>query len=173
MADIKLKYPSTSTVALTIGLASLADDNTNKVAGRESTAVTNTTNADLDHLLSGVIRTGTSPTAERTIEIWAYSYQSIASGTPTYPDVFDGTDSAETVTSRNVLLNLLRMVATLVVDNTSNRDYFFPPTSIATLFGGQLPQFWGVFVVNCTGVALNATGAQHVLVYDRIQAQTV
>lgn len=173
MADYKVKYPSTSTVALTISLASLADDNTNGLAGRESTAVDNTSNLDLDHLLTGKIRTGTSPTANRTIEIWAYAPISMSGGTPTYPDVFDGTDSAETATSRNVLVSALVLVATITTDSTSDRDYFLRPTSIANLFGGQLPPYWGIFVINRTGVALNSTGSNHSLEYHRIQAQSV
>lgn len=172
MAFIKTLYPANSTTDLTITLASLGDDNTNKVAGRESNAVNNySVTNDLDHLVSGMITTGTSPTASRTIEVWAYSYARIDTGTPTYPDVLDGTDSAETFTSRNVLLNVLKPICTLVVDSTSNRSYYFGPYSIATLFG-SLPQYWGVFVVNCTAVALNSTGSNHYITYDRIQAQT-
>ncbi len=173
MSDIKIKYPATSTVALTLGLASLADDNTNGVAGRESNAVDNSSVLDIDHLLSGKIRTGTSPTASRTIEVWVYAAISIASGTPTNPDVYDGTDSAETVTSLNVLQGALRPAATMVVDNTTGRDYFFPPISIASLFGGTLPMFWGVFIVNRTGVALDSTAGNHVLSYLRVQNQVV
>lgn len=172
MADYKVKYPSTSSVALTLGLGSLASD-TNLVAGRESTAVDNTTNTDLDHLLSGKIRTGTSPTANRTIEVWVYAPISMASGTPTYPDVLDGTDSAETITSANVKYSAMRLAHSILVDSTSDRDYFIPPTSVAGLFGGTLPPFWGVFVTHDTGVALNATGGNHVLHYTRIQAQSV
>jgi hypothetical protein len=173
MADIKVKYPSTSTTALTISLGSLANDSTNFLAGQESTAVDNTTNLDLDHLLSGVVRAGTTPTSGNRIEVWVYAPIRIASGTPTYPDVFDGTDSAETATSRNVLFSALRLAHTIVVDATSDRDYFIPMTSIASLFGGQMPQFWGVFVVNGSGAALNATGGNHILHYNRIQAQSV
>lgn len=173
MADIKSRYPSTSSVALTLSLASLANDSTNFLAGRESTAVDNTTDLDLDHLLSGVIRAGTTPTNGNRIEVWVYAPIRVVSGTPTYPDVFDGTDSAETATSRNVLFSALRLAHTIIVDATTDRDYFIPLTSIASLFGGQLPTHWGVFVVNGSGAALNATGGQHVLHYLRVQAQTV
>ena len=68
---------------------------------------------------------------------------------------------------------IVKLAASLVIDSTSNRDYFFGPVSIASLFGGSLPKFWGVFVAHDTAVALNATGAQHVLSYERIQGQTV
>lgn len=174
MSDIKTKYPSTSSVALTISLASLASGSAGVfTAGQESTAVDNTSNLDVDHLLSGVIRAGTSPTSGRYINVYAYANISSASGTPTYPDVLDGTDSAETFTSANVMNGIVKLVASLIIDSTSNRDYFFGPISIASLFGGALPKFWGVFVAHDTAVALNATGGNHVLSYERVQAQTV
>jgi len=171
-ADIKIKYPSTSTSALTLTLASLASD-TNLLAGRESTAVDNTSNLDLDHLVSLLVTTGTSPTAGTVIEVWAYAALSISSGTPTYPDVLDGTDSNETITSRNVLFPMLALVASITVDSTSNRGYYVKPTSVAGLFGGSLPPFWGLFVVHNTGVNLNSTGGNHSAQYERVQAQTV
>ena len=57
--DIKTKYPASSadTTALTITLASLATSST-LVAGRESTAVDNSSNVDEDHLVSGQITVG-------------------------------------------------------------------------------------------------------------------
>lgn len=174
MADIKLKYPSTSSVALTIDLSSLASGAVNVyTAGRESTAVDNTTNNDVDHLLSGVIRTGTSPTVSRSINIYAYANISSSAGTPTYPDVLDGTDSAETFTSANVMGSTVKFVASILVDATTGRDYFFGPVSMASVFGGSLPKFWGVFVSHDTNVALDSTPGNHVLSYERVQAQTV
>lgn len=174
MADFKTKYPSTSTVALTCDLTSLGTNAQNVfTAGRESTAVDNTTNLDLDHLLSGKIRVGTTPTVSRTIAVYVYAPITVAAGVPTYPDVLDGTDSAETITSANVLNSMLRLAWTTTVDATTDRDYFIPPTSIAALYGGVLPQFWGIYVAHDTGVALNATGSNHVLHYLRVQTQSV
>ncbi len=171
-ADIKTKYPATSSVALTLAIASLASD-TNLLAGRAGTAVDNTTNLDLDHLVSGLITTGTTPTVSTTIEIWVYSYRSIASGTPTYPDGITGTDANKTMTSANVKASALVRAATIVVDATSNRGYEFAPFSISALFGGSMPPFWGLFVVHNTAAALHATAGNHVIHYERVQAQTV
>lgn len=171
MADIQIRYPAANTTALTITLASLASTSAGiLLAGRESTVVDNQTTLDLDHLLSGQIRTGTSPTASRVIEVWVYAPIRIVSGTPTYPDVLDGTDSDETLTSANVKASALRLAWSTLVDATSDRDYFIPPTSIAGLFG-DLPPLWGVFVTHDTGVALNATGSNHFLHYQRFQRQ--
>ena len=174
MSDIKIKYPSTSSVDLTITLASLASGASGVfTTGRESTAVDNTTNLDLDHLVSGKIRTGTSPTASRSINVYAFANISSSSGTPTYPDGMDGTDSDETIASSNVMNGFLRPVASITTDSTSDRDYFFGPVSVASLFGGALPKFWGLFVAHDSGVALNATAGNHKISYERIQGQTV
>lgn len=174
MADIKTKYPSTSSTDLTISLASLASGSAGVyTTGRESAAVDNTSNEDLDHLVSGIVTTGTSPTASRAINIYAYANISSSSGTPTYPDVLDGTDSDETFTSANVMLSAVRLVASITTDNTSNRAYYFGPVSIASLFGGSLPKFWGVFVAHDSVVALNSTAGNHKISYERIQAQSV
>jgi hypothetical protein len=170
-ATFKSSYPSSSSVALTLGVASLASD-TSLLAGRESNAVDNTSNLDLDHLVSGVITTGTTPTVNTTIEVWAYASYKTASGTPTYPDVFDGTDSNETVTNSGIKASALRLVASIIVTATSNVAYPFAPVSIASLFGA-MPKFWGLFVVHNTGAALNSTAGNHDFQYERIQAQSV
>jgi hypothetical protein len=171
MADFKTKYPATSSIALTLGVASLASD-TNLLAGRASTAVDNTSNLDLDHLVSGVVMTGTTPTVNTTIEVWAYASYKTASGTPTYPDTITGTDANKTLTNSGTKASALRLVASIVVTATSNVAYPFAPVSIASLFGA-MPKFWGLFVVHNTGAALNATAGNHDFQYERIQAQSV
>lgn len=171
MADIKIKYPSTSSVAVTLSPASLASDTT-LLAGRASTAVDNTVNLDLDHIISGFITTGTTPTVSTTIELWAYAPISIAAGTATYPDSITGSDAAKTMTSANVKYAALRLISSITIDSTSNRAYPFAPVSIASIFG-SMPSFYGLFTVHNTGVALNATAGNHVIHYQRIQSQTV
>lgn len=154
MADVKLNYPAASDVTIT--LASLASD-TNLLAGRESTGIDNTSNLYLDYLLSGKIRTGTSPTTAKSIQVWL-----IGSWDGTnWPDVFDGTESAETITSANHKNAICRFVADMATDATSDRDYYFGPVSVASVFGGILPPKFVVFVVHNTAVALNATAGNH------------
>jgi len=154
MADVKIAYGSSS--ALTITLASLSSDSS-LLAGRESDAVDNTSNKYLDYLLAGKITTGTSPTAAKRIEVWVVGLMEDS----TYPDVFDGTDSAETATSRDILAACGRCVAAMQIDATSNRTYWFGPVSVANAFGGALPKKFVVFVVHDTAVALHATGSNH------------
>lgn len=171
MADIKQKYPSADTTALTITLASLATSST-LLVGRESTVVNNTSNLDLDHIISGKFTTGTSPTAATRIEVWAYAPISITSGTPAYIDTVTGSDAGITITSDNVKFSGLRPVWSTTVDSTSNRTYYMPPTSIANVFG-EMPAYWGIIVTHSTAVNLNSTSSNHAVHYHRIQKQTV
>ncbi len=160
--DIKAGWGADS--ALTITLASLASS-AGLTAGREGTAYDNGTAKDPDQLVSGKITTGTSPTAGKTIELWIVAP---IEDTPTWPDVFDGTDSDETVTSRDVLMSCARLAHVITVSATSNVTYPIAPFSIAQLFGGNAPKTWVPFVVHDTGVALNATGSNHEI---RVQPQ--
>jgi hypothetical protein len=167
--DIKTKYPASNadTTALTITIASLATSST-LLVGRESTAVNNTSNLDEDHLVSGQITVGTSPTGGR-IELWAYAPIAIASGTPDY-GLLTGADAAKTFDSRNQLLSALKLLWSTGVDTTSNREYAIPPSSITQAFG-QVPPYWGLFLTHSSGVNLHATSGNHFLHYHRVQKQ--
>lgn len=170
MAVIQLSYPSTSSVAVTITLASLGSGAQGVfTSGRESTAISNETNLDLDHILSGRITTGTSPTASRSINVYVAAPVSMSSGTPTWPDVLDGTDSAETFTSANVMNGIVKLAASMTTDSTSDRTYSFSGVSVASLFGGVLPPEYVVYVAHDSGVNLNATGSNHEISYFRVQ----
>ena len=154
MADVKANYPAASDATIT--LASLASD-TNLLAGRESTALDNSSNLYLDYLVSGKITTGTSPTTARSIQVWAVGSWD---GT-TWPDVFDGTDSTETITSANHKNSICRFIAEMATDATSDRVYHFGPVSLASAFGGVMPVKVVFFVVHNTAVALNSTAGNH------------
>ena len=154
MADIKLSYPAASD--LTITLASLGSD-TNLLTGRESATIDNSGNLYLDYLISGKITAGTSPTASRSIEVWAVGSWD---GT-NWPDVFDGTESAETITSADIKASICRLVAAMATANTSDRTYHFGPVSLAGAFGGVLPPKIVLFVTHSTGVNLNSTAGNH------------
>ncbi len=156
--DLKAGWGASS--ALTITLASLASSS-GLTAGREGTAYDNATAKDPELWLSGKITTGTTPTASKTIQIWAVT--PIENTGPTWPDVFDGTDSNETVTSNNVLNSCAVLVHTIVVDSTSDRTYPIKPIALSPWFGGVAPKTVSVFVVHDTVAALNATAGNHAL----------
>lgn len=155
MANIKTAYASSSN--LTITLASLATD-TNLLAGRASTVVDNTSNLYLDYLLSGFITTGTSPTTAKSIDVYVYG---CVDDTPTYPDAITGSDANKTITTANIRDAGLKLVVSIPTTATSNEKSYFGPVSVKSLFGGELPKKWGVFVVHNTAVNLNSTGGNH------------
>lgn len=176
MAIIKASYPSTSTGTVTITLTSLAANGTAGVftSGRSSAVINNNTWLDLDHLLSGKIQVGTTtPVVSRSINIYVYAPYVNAAGAATYPDNLAGTDANVTFTSANTLNSAIRFAANIIIDVTVSASYYFAPVSVASLFGGSLPQFWGVYVAHDTGSALSATAGNLVITYDRIQGQTV
>ncbi len=157
MPDLKINYAASS--AVTITLASLATSST-LLAGRESTAVDNSTNKYDDYLLAGRITTGTSPTGNPgTIEVHVVGMIDDA----VWPDVFDGTDSAETITNDFVKHGCCRLAAAMLTNTTSNVSYDFGPVSVASLFGGVCPRKFVVFATHSSGVNLNGTGSNHYL----------
>ena len=161
--NILKKYGSKTT--LTASLASLASD-TNLLAGLESSIIDNTADGFDDILVSGNITTGTSPTASRQIEVWAIAWDGA-----NWPDVFDGTSSAETITSSDIKNAICRPVAIMSTGNTSDRVYHFTGVSLRSAFGGELPSKAVLFVVHNTGVNLNATAANHELSYYGVYPQ--
>ena len=165
--DIKVKYPVTSSVAITCTLASLASD-TNLLAGRESNQIDNTTTVDVDHLISGSFTMpATAPTAGRLIQVWAYAAEQLSSGSGVFPSPITGADSNRSVPSLNWRDSALRLLWTTVIDAVASRVYSMPPTSLAQAFGGVMPPMYGLWVVHSSGVALNA-GA---LFATRVQSQ--
>lgn len=143
--------------ALTISLASLAASAT-FVAGRESTAVDNSSNKYDDYLLAGVIKAGTSPTAG---EVRVYVAGML--NDTVWPDVLTGSDSAKTITSATILDALGKLCARMVNDTTTGRVYPFGPISVAALFGGVVPRKFEVFIAHSMVAALDATGGNHVI----------
>ena len=154
MADLKLAYGTASD--LTITLASLASD-TNLLTGRESAVIDNTSALVLDYLVSGKITTGTTPTTAKSIEVWAVGSWD---GT-NWPDVFDGTESAETITSADIKASVCRFVASMATSSTSNVSYHFGPVSLAAAFGGVLPPKIVLLVTHSTPASPNSTAGNH------------
>lgn len=150
-----------TSTALTFTLASLASD-ASLVAGRESTAVDNTSDLAVDSLVGGKITTGTSPTVNTQIEVWCIgSYD----GT-TYGAGATGSDANFSPTGEKSQMKLLQII---VVDATSNHSYEWGPYSVAQCFGGTMPKKWSLFVVQNTGAALNATGGNHEAKYTPVK----
>jgi len=155
MATATVNYSSNT--AITMDLANLASSPT-FVLGRESTQVDNTTNKFIDCLVSGFVSVGgTSNNITPNTTITVYVWGADTSLATTALDVLDGTDSAETLTNTGIL-NALRFGASVAVPAaTSDVQYIVLPFSVASLFGGVMPKFWGLFVSHNTGVNLRNT----------------
>lgn len=156
MATVNIAYAASAT--LTNAVESLATSST-FVAGYESAVFDNTTTKYDDVLLAGKVTTGTAPTVNTNILIYVVAP---IDDTPTWPDVFDGTTSGETLTSVNMGSGFLKLAAVITVTATSDLGYHFGPVSVAQLFGGIMPYKFLVYTTHNTAVNLNATGGNHV-----------
>ena len=168
--DIKGKFLASVTLADT-GLNSLAASST-RLAGYETNAVDVagiSGGPPLDILLAGTFKAGAANAQAGQIDVWVIG---ALNDTPVWPDVFDGTASTETATSANVLQACGRLAAVLVGDNVNDRSYSFAPVSVASLFGGVLPDQFVVFVAHNIQTTTNAWASSgHAIYYTPVLAQ--
>ena len=146
MADIKSKYGA-SGQSLTITLNALADD-----AKRESTAVDNATNCFLDAFVQVKIATNTSADSTGDQCVYVYAYGTTDGGT-SYSGNAAGSDGAFGADPQQ--LNNCRLIGVIHAP-TQNKIYESDAMSVASAFGGILPQRWGIIVHNKTGQTLKA-----------------
>jgi hypothetical protein len=156
--------PSYSAVTThTMTLASLASD-ANLLAGRQDTPIDNTVELADDSMVGGKVTTGTSPTAAKQIEVWAYgSYDGTS-----YSAGAGNADANITLVTKT-LMSLLQIIPTT---STSNQLYVWGPFSVARAFGGTMPKNWGIFIVHNTGVNLNATAGNHEVKHTPVKYQS-
>lgn len=151
MATADLIYSSNTSI--TFDISSLGTSST-FVAGRESTEIDNTTNKYIDVIVNvGGINghASTAPTVGQQIQLYCWGADTSLATTPI--DVLDGVDSAETLSHVSVLNSLRFVAAPTVTVATANLKYWIMPFSVAQLFGGNMPKFWGLFLAH------NQTGA--------------
>lgn len=170
---IETLYPvaNAESVALTFtSINSLASSASLGVA--ESAAIDNRTNKDLNHIHHGTVNGNASNavTANTQINFYVVIPTSIdSSGVATWPDVFDGTDSAETISTQAIKNGCCKQVCTVdVTEAGTNLDYPYN-FDIASYFGGVMPPLYVVVCQQNTGQAFAASG--HVAHYTRVQAE--
>ena len=142
--------------SLTITLASLAN-----TSARQSTAVDNTSNQDLDAGVMVKVKTGAASTSATGV-LNVYAFGSADGGT-TYSEGAGATDAAITLTSPPNVRMIGRINA---VANATT--YIGGPWSVASAFG-YLPGKWGIIVENQTGATLDATAGNFAAFYERIR----
>lgn len=162
-----LSYSAATTITIGLATTPLASSAT-FVAGRSSAEIDNTTNLYQDALVEGLVTVGTTPTINT--QVLVYVWGSYVSTVTTALDTIVGTDADKTLTSAGVRDGFMRLGGIGTVDaTTSNRGYYIGPFSVAQLFGGDMPPFWGLFIVHNTGAALNSTAGNHVWKYTGVK----
>jgi hypothetical protein len=160
MADIKAQYGS-GNQAIAITLNGLAHD-----AKRESAAIDNSANCFLDALVQVKIatNTGTDSTGDKSVYVYAYGTTdggTSCSGNASGSDAAFGTDPQQLANCRLI---------GVVYAPTQNKVYASDLMSIASAFGGFLPQQWGIIVHNRTGQTLKTADCS--AVYQGLHAQS-
>ena len=141
MATLKATYASSA--SFTITLNSLGNG-----SARESTAIDNGTNLYLDAHVRVTVSVG-SVSGSPQVHIYAYGSEDGS----VYPDTVTGSDAAVTMEDPTVLRHAIS-----IPTPTSSKAYESDIISIARLYGGVLPKFWGIVVVNLTGASLAGSG---------------
>lgn len=155
-----MTFTARASAAQTITLASLATSS-GLTVGRCSTAYDNSTNLDEFLSCSGLITTGTSPTAGQ-IEVWVFAERADGSWPELFTASYTGTDGGFTINSRDVLAAGAERIARIDTDATSNRSYVFKPADLARALGGVVRKA-ALFVTHSTAVNLNSTAGNHVI----------
>jgi hypothetical protein len=155
--DIKPKYLSSFSI-VSSGLNSLAASSS-RLAGYETAAIdlAGYSGGPLDDLiLAGDFVAGGANSQAGQIDVWVIGSQN---DTPRWPDVFDGTASAETVTSANILNAIGKLAVSITGDNVNSRTYDFSGVSVRSLFGASMPKQIVLFIAHNIHSGTNAWAA--------------
>lgn len=157
---IKLAYGTSTNLTLT--LASLASSAT---AGRESSAVDNSSNLYIDALVQVkvALQTGT-PANDKAVYLYVYGSEDGS----TYTDNATGNDAAITIRTPTCL----QIVGIIPTPDSGALTYESQPFSVAGAFGGYLPRKWGIVVRNYTGLTFSATESDHSYKYSGVYFTT-
>ena len=147
--DVKQALQAVQTMTVT-NLHSLASSAT---AGWQSAVVDNTTNLYLDSLVQVVCDfANTAPANERGVYVFAYG--GIETGV--YSNPASGSEGTITLVSVVTTPQALRQIGFLPY-TTQDEVAESSPMSVAAGFGGVLPPFWGLVLINFSGAALAAS----------------
>lgn len=164
--DIKKAYANSVTQTTTSldGVASSAT----LVAGWESNAIDNSTNLYLDYIVNATIKVASSGLSAGEIRLFLVAEVEDAS----WPDVFDGNESTETVTSVEIRDAICKQGAATATDTTASRVYSLNCASVAAVFGGTVPRKFVIFISQSTGQNLESSGTPN-KVYTKGVYETV
>lgn len=149
-ADVKISYVADAAITLT--LTSLTSSST-FVAGRESTAVANSSNY-LDYEITGLFVSGTTPTAPAEARLYAIR---AIEDTPTWPDSFTGSDANKTITNVNILASL-PLIWSGTASTSNNVTYPIVNAMTLSQCFGVVPKNWLLWFVHAHTAALHSSG---------------
>lgn len=157
--DAKITYAASADEATLTALNSLASSQT-WVAGWESTPIDNTTNKYLDYRVTAKLTVASANNQAGELRLYLVGMLDDS----TWPDVFDGTVSAETITSADIRDAICKLGAVTITTNTAGRVYYLDCPSAAAVFGGNLPKKFAIFITvnptTTTTAGLAASGNQ-------------
>lgn len=160
--DVKLAYAASSNLTVT-NLNSLASSQT-WVGGWESGAIDNTSNLYTDYRITAKLTVASSNNQAGEIRMYLVGMLDDS----TWPDVFDGTESAESITDTEMRDAICRLAAVTAVDTTTGDVYYLDCPSAAAVFGGNLPKKFVIFITQnattTTTAGLAASGNQITIV---------
>lgn len=155
--DIRTQYRASSNLTVT-NLAGVASSAT-WLAGWTSGTIDNTTNLDLDQLVSAQFTVESAGLSAGEIRVYAYTMLDDS----TWPDLFssgtEGTEGTATVADTETRDSALVLLWATVTDTSASRVYPMPQTSIVSRLGA-LPPKYAIFVAQSTGTTLETTGQQ-------------
>lgn len=150
--DVKLAFAASSSLTVT-NLAGLANSAT-WVVGWESGAIDNSTNLYLDYIVNASITVESASLAAGEIRLYLVAELEDSS----WPDVFDGTESSETVTDTEIRDAICRLAAFTQTDTTASRVYYLNCPSVAAVFNGTVPRKFVIFITQSTNTTLETSG---------------
>jgi hypothetical protein len=160
--------------ALTITIAGLASTVADPPVGQEALAWDNSSSLFEDAFVYGKIRTGTSPTAGRLIQLCA-ALVGYDGTNYYYPAGLAGSNGAITPTFAGaVAMGLIVPIISIPTDGTSSKDYKFGAIQLAPLLQTRfLTRKVAFFLWHNTAVNLDSTAGNHAIYVEGINGQSV
>lgn len=164
--DIKPKYAAATSTLTVTALHSLASAQ-DWAIGWGSAAVNNTSNNYADYLYSGTFTTHASNRQNGQINIYVVGALTDAPLWTTVNSGTLGTEGAIGFIDLEERDSLCRPLLSISVDNSASAIYTFPPTAIASLFGGFVPPYHCLFIAhNCTTTTTAGLAASGSAIYS-------
>lgn len=154
--DVKFAYRASQNLTVT-AVDGLAASSTH-VSGAEIGPIDNSTNKDLDVLVSAKFTVESSGLSAGEIRLWVVPMLDDGA----WPGGFDGTASAETTPLDDAGGTMAGAVLLKVIstDTTASQVYYMHKVSVASAFGGICPDKFMLFVTQSTGTTLETSGNQ-------------